>query len=82
MSLTSLASITSSNFTVTVPGATIDDIVIVNPGNIFGTTAADQGKLSYVAYISDLNTVTVSIRNASASTANITASTWNVLVIK
>ena len=82
MSLTSLASITSSNFTVTVPGATIDDIVIVNPGNIFGATAADQGKLSYVAYISALNTVTVSIRNASASTANITASTWNVLVIK
>lgn len=82
MSSTSLATITSTSFTATVAGAVAGDSVIVNPGNSFGTTAADQGKLSYVAYVSAANTVTVTIRNASASTANMTASTWAVTVIK
>jgi len=82
MSLTSLATITSSSFTATVTGAAAGDSVIVNPGNAFGTMAADKGKLSYVAYVSAANTVTVTIRNASASTASMTASTWQVLVIK
>lgn len=82
MSLTTLATIVSSNFTVTVTGAVVGDSVIVNPGNSFGTAAADQGKLSFIAYVSAADTVTVSIRNASASTASMTASTWAVLVIK
>ena len=82
MSATSLATITSTSFTATVAGAAVGDSVVVNPGDGFGTTAADRGKLSYVAYVSATNTVTVTIRNASASTANMTASTWNVLVFK
>ena len=82
MSLTSLAAISSSDFTVTIPGAAVGDSVIVNPGNSFGTSGADQGKLSYVAYVSATDTAIISIRNASASTANMTASTWGLLVIK
>jgi len=82
MSLTSLATVTSGGFTATVTGAAVGDSVIVNPGDAFGTTAANQGRLSYVAYVSAANTVTVTIRNASASTASMTASTWQVLVIK
>jgi len=82
MTLTSLATITSSTFTATVTGAATGDNVFVTPGNSFGTAAADQGKLSFAAYVSATDTVTVSIRNASASTASMTASTWSVLVIK
>ncbi len=82
MTLTSLASVTSSDFTVTVTGAALGDTVIVNPGDSFGTSTTDKALLSYSAYISAANTVTVSIRNASASSANMTASTWAVRVIK
>lgn len=82
MTLTSLATITSSDFTCIVTGAAIGDNVVVTPGNLFGTSAADRGKLSYSAYVSAANTVTISIRNASASTASMTASTWQVMVIK
>lgn len=82
MSLTSLATVASSSFTVTVTGAAVGDSVIVNPGDQFGTSTADQGRLSYVAYVSAANTVTVTIRNASAATAALSASTWQVLVIK
>lgn len=82
MSLTSLAATTSSSFTCTVTGAAVGDSVIVNPGNGFGTSSTDQARLSYVAYVSAANTVTVTVRNASAATAAITASTWTAIVIK
>jgi hypothetical protein len=82
MSLTSLATLTSSAFTATVTGAAVGDSVFVTPGDDFGTTAADKGALSFVARVSATDTVTISIRNASAATANMTASTWAVLVIK
>ena len=82
MTLTTLGAITSSNFTATVPNAIAGDIVIVTPGDTFGTSTADQSRLSYTAYVSAANTVTISIRNASAATASMTAATWSILVIK
>ena len=82
MSLTSLAATSSSGFTTTVAGAAVGDSVLVNPGNDFGNSAADQARLSYAAYVSADSTVTVSIRNASALSAAMNASTWAVLVIK
>ena len=82
MSLTSLAAVTSSDFTVAVTGAAVGDSVIVNSGNSFGNLTADKGELTFNAYVSAANTVTVSIRNPSAATANMTASTWAVRVIK
>lgn len=82
MTLTSLSAVTSSIFTATIAGAALGDIVIVTPGDQFGTSAADKGALSYAACVSAANTVTISIRNASAASASMTASTWAVLVIK
>ena len=82
MSLTSLAATTSSSFTCTVTGAAVGDSVIVNPGNDFGTSTADKARLSYAAYVSAANTVTVTVRNASAASASMTASTWTAVVIK
>lgn len=82
MTLTSLGAVTSSDFTVTVTSAAMGDSVIVNSGNSFGTSSADKAALRFNAYVSAANTVTVSIRNASASTASMTASTWAVRVIK
>lgn len=83
MSLTSLAALTSSEFSITVIGASTGNHVTVTPGNLFGTTSADRAVLSFIAYVSATNTVTVSIRNAHASVAaNMTASTWSVLVTK
>lgn len=83
MSLTSLAALTSSEFTTTITGAAIGNHVIVTPGNVFGTASADRAILSFIARVSAENTVTISIRNAHASVAaNMTASTWSVLVIK
>jgi hypothetical protein len=82
MSLISLATITSSLFTATVLGAVPGDNVIVTPGNTFGTSAADQGRLSFTAYVSAADTVTITIRNASAAVATMVASMWSILVIK
>ena len=82
MSLTSLAATTSSSFSVTVPGAVTGNSVVVNPGDTFGTSTTDQSRLSYVAYVSALNTVTVTIRNASAASATMTSSQWAVMVMQ
>lgn len=82
MSLTTLAALSSSPFTCTITGVTLGDRLVVTPGNLFGTSATDQACLGFVAYVSAPNTVTVSIRNASASAAAMTASTWNVTAFK
>lgn len=83
MSLTTLAALTDSTFVVYVPGAVLGDSVITTPGNLFGTATADKAKLSHSSYISSNDYVTVSIRNSHASVAaDMTASTWSILVIK
>ena len=82
MTLTSLNGATSSDFTATVLGAVAGDTVMVTPGNSFGTSGSDRSRLSYTAYVSAANTVTISIRNASAAIASMTASTWSILIIK
>ena len=82
MTLTSLAAITSSAFTATVLGAVPGNTVMVTPGNSFGTSTTDQSRLSYTAYVSAANTVTISVRNASAAAASMAASTWSILIIK
>jgi hypothetical protein len=82
MSMTSLSSLSSIDFTVAVPGSTPGDSVIVTPGNAFGNSAADRSALSFAAHVSSNDTITVSIRNASSGTAAVTASTWAVMVIK
>ncbi len=82
MTLTSLAANTSSAFTCSVPGAAQDDHVIVTPGDTFGTSTADKANLHFVSYLDSPGSATISIRNSSASSASMTASTWTVMVIK
>lgn len=82
MSMTSLASLSSVDFKAAVAGAEPGDSVIVNPGNSFGNSAADEAALSYTSFVSAPDTITVTIRNASAASAAMTTSTWTVMVIK
>lgn len=82
MSLTSLAATSSSAFVVPLGKAVVGDSIVVTPGNAFGTSLADQSGLSFSAYVSAADTVSVSIRNSSAVAAAMSASTWTVLVIK
>lgn len=83
--ITSVAYLASASFTGTVTGASVGDLVIATPPAELGATSADTGCLSYYAWISAANTVTVMLTNASAST--VTTSTairtaWPIAVIK
>jgi hypothetical protein len=69
--------LSTSSFTVTVTGAAIGDEVVVSPSLTL------DARLSFYARVSATNTVTVSINNASASSATLTnPTTWYVAVIK
>jgi hypothetical protein len=84
-SITSIATLTSTAFSGTVRGAEVGDVVIVNPPAALGTDAASTGRLSFHAYISAADIVTVQLCNASASTATTNAAIqtpWPVMVIK
>jgi hypothetical protein len=83
--ITSVATVTSTSFTGTVTGAAVGDRVYVNPPASLGTDAASTGRLSYHAYISAANTVTIQLCNASAATATTNTSirtAWPVMVFK
>jgi hypothetical protein len=84
MTLTSLGAISTTVFTAPVAGASIGDSVIVNPGNGFGNDDGSKAILNYKAYVSSANIVTINVCNSAtaAYVANITPSTWSVLVIK
>jgi hypothetical protein len=90
-------SITRSTFDMTLlsisPGATVDfivyvheasesDCVVVSPPNSgFGTGTTRVG-LVCCGYVTSLSSVTVSFRNSSNSSINMTPSLWSVTVIK
>ena len=75
--ITALATLSTSAFTVTVPSANIGDEVVVSP------SLALDARLSFYARVSDANTVTININNASASSAALAnPTTWYVAVIK
>ena len=76
MSATSLAANAEVTFTVALEGASSGDSVVVTP------VAALASNVSCVGVVTAAGTVTVSVRNASASTATLTPGTWQVLVIK
>ncbi len=83
--ITSVASSTSTSFTGTVTGAAIGDRVIATPPAQLGAAGADTGRLSYHAWVSTTNTVTVMLCNASAATATTNAAiqaAWPITVIK
>ena len=76
MSATSLAANAQVTFTVALEGASSGDSVVVTP------VEALASALSCIGVVTAAGTVTVSVRNASASTATLTPGTWQVLVIK
>lgn len=83
--ITSVSATTSTAFTGTVTGASIGDRVYVNPPAMLGSDAADTSRLSYHAYISATDTVTIQLCNASASSVTVNSAvktTWKVIVIK
>jgi hypothetical protein len=83
--ITSVATTNSASFTGTVTGAAIDDRVIATPPNQLGSTAADAGRLSYHAWVSAANTVTIMLTNASAQAATTNTAirtNWPITVIK
>lgn len=83
--ITSVATVASTAFAVSVVGAAVGDRVIATPPAALGNTDADSGRLSYHAYVSATDTVTVRLCNASAATATTSAAArgaWPVIVIK
>ena len=76
MSATSLAANAEVTFAVALDGASTGDSVVVTP------VATLASAVSCVGVVTAAGTVTVSVRNASASTATLTPGTWQVLVIK
>lgn len=76
MSATSLAANAEVTFTVALDGASSGDSVVVTP------VATLASAVSCVGVVTAAGTVTVSVRNASSSTATLTPGTWQVLVIK
>lgn len=76
MSATSLAANAEVTFAVALEGASSGDSVVVTP------VATLASAVSCVGVVTAAGTVTVSVRNASASTATLTPGTWKVLVIK
>ena len=76
MSATSLAANAEVTFTVALDGASSGDSVVVTP------VATLASAVSCVGVVTAAGTVTVSVRNASASNVTLTPGTWQVLVIK
>jgi hypothetical protein len=83
--ITSVATVSSASFTGTVTGAALGDRVIATPPAQLGSTAADTGRLSYHAWASAANTVTIMLTNASAAVATTNTAiqtAWPITVIK
>lgn len=83
--ITSVATVSSASFTGTVTGAATGDRVIATPPGQLGDTATSTAQLSYHAWVSAANTVTVMLTNASASAANTNPAiraAWPLTVIK
>lgn len=76
MSATSLAANAEVTFAVALEGASSGDSVVVTP------VATLDSAVSCVGVVKAAGTVTVSVRNASASNVTLTPGTWQVLVIK
>lgn len=81
--ITSLANASGASFTGTVTGAAVGDRVIANPPAQLGNIALDTGHLSYYAWVSAPDTITVMLTSSSAANTNTAIRTaWPITVIK
>ena len=74
--ITSLAANSIFTFNAAIPGATVGDVVSISPPVGF------EGRLTIFGQVTASDTVTVTVGNASASTQNFVAGTYNILVSK
>lgn len=83
--ITSVNTTASTSFSGTVTGAAVGDRVIATPPAELGATNAATARLSYHAWVSADNTVTVMLTNASAADAETNTAIrteWPIAVIK
>ena len=83
--ISSLASVSSATFTAVIPGAQIGDGVLATPPGALGSADADSARLSFHAYVSGPDTVTVRLSNASAASATTSAAVqaaWPITVFQ
>lgn len=83
--VTTVGATSSVAFTGTVAGAAPGDRVIATPPAALGNAGADSGRLSYYAWVSAADTVTVQLTNASEAAATTNTSiqvAWPITVIK
>lgn len=83
--ITSVANVSSASFTGTVIGASVGDSVVATPPAQLGNDATDTGRLSYHAWVSAADTVTVMLTNAgtaAATTNTAICAAWPITVIK
>lgn len=62
---------------ITVPGAKVGDGVVATP-----TAALGVNDVSYYAFVSAANTVTLVIVNPSAAGRDVASQLWNIVVIQ
>ena len=83
--ITSISSTSGVSFTGTVTGASVGDRVVATPPAELGSSSTYTGRLSYHAWVSAANTVTVMMTNPSTSTATTNSAIrteWPITVIK
>lgn len=83
--IAAVATTSSASFTGTVTGAAPGDRVITTSPAQLGADAANTGLLSYHAWVSAADTVTIMLTNASAAIATLNAAVqtaWPITVIK
>ncbi|MBB4265192.1 hypothetical protein [Roseospira visakhapatnamensis] len=76
VSVTSVSSLSHADVTGSVPGASPGDTVTASP------PAGLNARLSWHAWVSASDTITLRLTNAAASHASLTAGTWNLTVFK
>jgi len=83
--ITSVSASASTSFVGTVTGAAVGDRVIATPPGELGDSNVNTGRLSYHAWVSAANTVTIMLTNASAAGASTNPAiqtAWPITVIK
>lgn len=76
--LASLATVTAADASITITGAVVGDIVILNPP----TAAMTAGMLVAQAHVSAADTVKARVYNASGGTVDEASGTWTYLLIR
>lgn len=83
--ISSISANSSVKFSAHIPGARTGDVVFATPPSELGQTTSDSQKLSFVAYVSAPDTVSISLSNTKDTSALIKESArgvWAIAVLK